>query len=151
MRALIQRVDQASVTVAGEVVGQIGTGLLVLLGVSADDTGADAAVLAAKLTDLRVFGDDRGRFDRSLRDVGGAMLVVSQFTLFGEVKKGRRPSFTKAAPPDHAQPLVEEFALLVAADGFEVATGRFGAMMQVDLRNDGPFTLLVETLNGRLL
>ncbi len=151
MRALIQRVDQASVTVAGEVIGQIGTGLLVLLGVSADDTSADAAVLAAKLADLRVFGDDRGRFDRSLRDVGGAMLVVSQFTLFGEVKKGRRPSFTKAAPPDHAQPLVEEFASLVAADGFEVATGRFGAMMQVDLRNDGPFTLLVETLNGRLL
>lgn len=151
MRAVIQRVDHASVAVEGDITGRIGPGLLVLLGVSPDDTQDDALVLAAKLVDLRVFADDDGRFNRSLRDVGGAMLVVSQFTLFGDVRKGRRPSFTAAASPQHAEPLVDVFATSVAGDGFEVATGVFGAMMDVELLNSGPFTLLVETSKGRII
>ena len=151
MRALIQRVDHASVSVAGEVVGRVGMGLLVLVGVSRADTGADATALAAKLVGLRIFPDEPGRFNLSLRDVGGAMLVVSQFTLFADVRRGRRPSFTEAARPDHAERLVDEFAGAVESEGIDVACGRFGAMMEVDLRNNGPFTLMVETLDGRVV
>ena len=151
MRALIQRVDHASVAVAGELVGRVGNGLLALVGVSRADTSADVRALAAKVVGLRIFADDRGRFNLSLKDVGGAMLVVSQFTLFADVRRGRRPSFTDAARPDHAQRLVDEFVRAVESEGVEVACGRFGAMMEVDLRNNGPFTLMVETVNGRVV
>ena len=151
MRALIQRVDHASVTVDGDVVGRIGSGLLALVGVSRADTGADVRALAAKVVGLRIFPDEQGRFNLSLRDVGGAMLVVSQFTLFANVRRGRRPSFTEAARPDHAERLVDEFAGAVESEGVEVECGRFGAMMEVDLRNNGPFTLMVETVDGRVV
>ena len=151
MRALIQRVDHASVTVDGEMVGRVGHGLLALVGVGRSDTSADVKALAAKVVGLRIFPDDRGRFNVSLKDVGGAMLVVSQFTLFADVRRGRRPSFTGAARPDHAERLVDEFARAVESEGVEVACGRFGAMMEVDLRNNGPFTLMVETIDGRVV
>ncbi len=151
MRVLIQRVDHASVSVDGEVVGRIGKGMLALVGVGRGDTRADVHALAAKLVGLRIFPDQSGRSNLSLLDVGGAMLVVSQFTLFAEVRRGRRPGFTGAAPPEVAAPLVEEFVRSVAAHGVEVATGRFGAMMQVDLSNQGPFTLMVETAGGRIV
>ena len=151
MKALIQRVDHASVSVDGEVVGQIKAGLLVLLGAGRADTGADAEALARKVVGLRIFPDEDGRFNRSLVDVGGAMLVVSQFTLYADVRRGRRPSFTEAARPEQAEHLVEEFVEAVRALGVEVETGRFGAMMEVDLRNNGPFTLMVETTAGRVV
>ena len=151
MRALVQRVDHASVSIDGELVGRIGNGLLALVGVSRADTSADVRALAAKVVSLRIFPDDRGRFNVSLKDVGGAMLVVSQFTLFADVRRGRRPSFTEAARPDHAERLVDEFAAAVESEGVEVACGRFGAMMEVDLRNNGPFTLMVETKQGRVV
>lgn len=151
MRALIQRVDQASVSVGGEVVGTVGVGLLALVGVSRTDTQADVKALASKVVGLRIFPDESGRFNLSLKDVGGAMLVVSQFTLFADVRRGRRPSFTEAARPDLAERLVNEFVRAVESHGVEVASGRFGAMMEVDLRNNGPFTLMVETVNGRVV
>ena len=152
MKALIQRVDHASVSVDGEVVGQIKAGLLVLLGAGRADTGADAEALARKVVGLRIFPDEDGRFNRSLVDVGGAMLVVSQFTLYADVRRGRRPSFTEAARPEQAEQLVDEFVEAVRSQGVEeVATGRFGAMMEVDLRNNGPFTLMVETADGRVI
>lgn len=151
MRALIQRVDRASVSVDGEVIGRVGEGLLALVGAGRDDADADAEALAAKVVGLRIFPDGEGRFNLSLRDVGGAMLVVSQFTLFADVRRGRRPGFTQAARPEQAERLVDRFARMVEAEGVEVAEGRFGAMMQVDLRNNGPFTLMVETLDGRVV
>ena len=151
MRALIQRVDRASVSVDGEVIGRVGEGLLALVGAGRDDADADAEALAAKVVGLRIFPDGEGRFNLSLRDVGGAMLVVSQFTLFADVRRGRRPGFTQAARPEQAERLVDRFARAVEAEGVEVAEGRFGAMMQVDLRNNGPFTLMVETLDGRVV
>ncbi|MCY3580760.1 MAG: D-tyrosyl-tRNA(Tyr) deacylase [Acidimicrobiia bacterium] len=150
MKALIQRVDHASVTVEGEVIGQIGLGLLVLVGVGRADTEADVSALANKVVGLRVFPDEQGRFNLPLGEVGGAMLVVSQFTLYADVRRGRRPGFTEAAPPEQAEQLVDRFAQAVQDQGIEVATGRFGAMMEVDLRNNGPFTLMVETQNGRV-
>ena len=151
MRALIQRVDRASVSVDGEVIGRVGEGLLALVGAGRDDSDADAEALAAKAVGLRIFPDGEGRFNLSLRDVGGAMLVVSQFTLFADVRRGRRPGFTQAARPEQAERLVDRFARAVEAEGVEVAEGRFGAMMQVDLRNNGPFTLMVETQDGRVI
>ena len=151
MKALVQRVDHASVSVGGEVIGQIGEGLLALVGAGRSDTGADAAALARKVVGLRIFPDEDGRFNRSLIDVGGAMLVVSQFTLYSDVRRGRRPSFTEAARPEHASRLVDEFVEAVETLGVEVETGRFGAMMEVDLRNNGPFTLMVETADGRVV
>lgn len=151
MRVLIQRVDRASVSVDGEVIGRVGEGLLALVGAGRGDGGADAEALAAKVVGLRIFPDGEGRFNLSLRDVGGAMLVVSQFTLFADVRRGRRPGFTQAARPEQAERLVDRFARAVEAQGIEVAEGRFGAMMQVDLRNNGPFTLMVETLDGRVV
>ena len=151
MNALIQRVDHASVSVDGEVVGRIGVGLLVLVGAGRADTGADAMALARKVVGLRIFPDEDGRFNLSLIDVGGGMLVVSQFTLYADVRRGRRPSFTEAARPEQAEQLVEEFVEAVRALDVEVATGRFGAMMEVDLRNNGPFTLMVETAAGRVM
>jgi len=151
MKALIQRVDHASVSVDGEVVGRIGVGLLVLVGAGRADTGADAIALARKVVGLRIFPDEDGRFNLSLIDVGGGMLVVSQFTLYADVRRGRRPSFTEAARPEQAEQLVDEFVEAVRALDVEVATGRFGAMMEVDLRNNGPFTLMVETAAGRVI
>ncbi|MYB44811.1 MAG: D-tyrosyl-tRNA(Tyr) deacylase [Acidimicrobiia bacterium] len=151
MKALVQRVDHASVLVDGEVIGQIGEGLLALVGAGRSDTDADAVALARKVVGLRIFPDEDGRFNRSLIDVGGAVLVVSQFTLYADVRRGRRPSFTEAARPEQAEKLVDEFVEAVEALGVEVETGRFGAMMEVDLRNNGPFTLMVETAAGRVV
>jgi D-tyrosyl-tRNA(Tyr) deacylase len=145
MRAVIQRVSEASVTVAGEVVGQIGRGLLVLLGVGRGDGPTEAAFLAEKIAGMRIFPDDEGRFNRSALDIGGAALVVSQFTLYGDTRRGRRPSFSDAAPPEAAAPLVEEFAAALRRHGIVVATGSFGAYMQVALVNDGPVTLILDS------
>ncbi len=144
MRALVQRVTQASVAVGGEVVGAIGPGLCVLVGVTHTDTPAVAAKLAAKVWNLRVFDDDSGAMNLSLADAGGAALVVSQFTLYGDTRRGRRPGWSAAAPPEQAEHLVADFAGALRAAGCEVATGRFRAEMLVSLVNDGPVTLLLE-------
>ncbi len=145
MRAVIQRVSEASVTVDDTVIGQIGHGLLVLLGAGAADDTADADVLAAKIANLRVFSDADGRFNRSLLDVGGAALVVSQFTLYADTRRGRRPSFSEAAAPEVAAPLIDAFAAALRRLSVEVATGAFGAHMHVALVNDGPVTILLDT------
>ena len=146
MRAVIQRVSRASVTVDGEVTGEIGCGLLVLLGVGPDDAETDGAWLAAKIAGLRIFPDADGKMNLSVCDIGGGVLVVSQFTLYGDCRKGRRPSFVGAAPPALARPLYERFCEQVAAEGVDrVARGVFGAMMDVALVNDGPVTLVIES------
>jgi len=145
MRAVLQRVSRARVVVADETVGAIDRGLLVLLGVAPADTPADAAWLADKTVGLRIFADDEGKMNRSVADVGGGVLVVSQFTLYGDASKGRRPSFVAAAPPEVAVPLYEAFVEAVRALGVPVATGRFGAMMDVELVNDGPVTLILDS------
>ena len=144
MRAVVQRVSRARVVVGDEVVGEVGRGLLVLLGVAPDDAEADARWLADKVVNLRIFPDDTDKMNRSVADAGGGVLVVSQFTLYGDCKKGRRPSFIGAAGPEIAVALYEAFANAVRALGVPVATGRFGAMMHVELVNDGPVTLLLE-------
>jgi D-aminoacyl-tRNA deacylase len=144
MRAVVQRVSRASVTVAGELTGAIEHGLLVLLGVASSDTAAQAQWLADKIVGLRIFNDEDGKMNRGLLDVGGSVLVVSQFTLYGDCSKGRRPSFINAAPPEIAVPLYEAFVNAIRAHGVTTATGRFGAMMQVELVNDGPVTLLID-------
>jgi D-tyrosyl-tRNA(Tyr) deacylase len=144
MRAVVQRVTEAGVTVDGAVVGAIGAGLCVLVGVTHDDTRAQAAKLAAKVHHLRVFDDDDGVMNRSLADTGGAALVVSQFTLYGDTSRGRRPSWVAAARPEHAEPLVAAVVDELRALGAEVATGRFRADMRVALVNDGPVTVIVE-------
>jgi D-aminoacyl-tRNA deacylase len=145
MRACVQRVRQASVTVDGQIVGQIGHGLLVLLGVTHDDTPRDADFLAQKTSDLRIFEDEAGKMNRSLLDIGGQMLVVSQFTLYGDCRKGKRPSFTAAAEPGWAESLYTHFVAAVQRLGVPTATGIFRAHMDVALINDGPVTLLLET------
>ena len=145
MRALLQRTTGARVRVDGEVVGEIGPGLVVLLGVGPDDTEAVADDLARKAAELRIFRDDEGRTNRSLLDVGGAALVVSQFTLFADTRRGRRPGFTGAASPGLAASLVERFAAALGGLGITVARGRFGAEMAVELVNDGPFTIWLDT------
>lgn len=145
MRACIQRVSEADVTVAGEVTGRIGRGMLVLMGVGTADGATEVEWLAEKLVNLRIFEDDQGKMNRSLVDVGGAMLVVSQFTLFGDARKGRRPSFTEAAPPELAERLYDDFVARVRAFGIDVATGVFRAHMDVRLVNDGPVTLWLDT------
>ena len=145
MRAVVQRVSRARVTVGAETTGEIGPGLLVLLGVSVDDTPERARWLADKVVGLRLFNDADGKMNRSLLDVGGSALVVSQFTLYGDCRKGRRPSFIAAAGPELAVPLYEAFVDAVRAQGVPTATGRFGAMMQVELVNDGPVTLIVDS------
>ena len=144
MRVVVQRVSRASVTIDGEVVGAIGPGLLVLLGVTHTDTPAQARWLAEKIVGLRIFNDAEDKMNLGLTDVGGSVLVVSQFTLYGDAAKGRRPSFIAAARPEQAIPLYEEFVNGIKALGVPVATGRFGAMMQVELVNDGPVTLILE-------
>jgi D-aminoacyl-tRNA deacylase len=144
MKAVLQRVSRASVSVEGEIVGAIGPGLCVLLGVSRSDGAEEASRLAGKIARLRVFEDESGRFNRSLLDVGGDALVVSQFTLLGDTAKGNRPSFTDAAPTDQAEPLYEAFCDELRGLGVPVATGRFGARMAVELVNDGPVTIIFE-------
>ena len=144
MRVVVQRVSEASVTVEGEVVGAIGPGLLALVGVREGDTQVEADWLAAKLAQLRIFADPEGRFNLSVLDVGGAALVVSQFTLYGDARKGRRPDFIRAARPEVAEPLVAYLAERLRAAGVPTATGRFGAHMAVRLTNDGPVTLILE-------
>ena len=144
MRCVVQRVNEASVTVDGEVVGAVSRGLLVLVGIAAGDSDADLQWMADKVVRLRIFPDEDGRFDRSLLDVGGALLSVSQFTLLADTRKGTRPSFTRAAAPDVARAAWERFNELVAAHGVQVETGRFGASMQVALVNDGPVTIELE-------
>ena len=143
MRAVIQRVSTAQVTVHGEVVGQIGRGLLVLLGVTAAE--AEAALLARKIAGLRVFEDDGGKMNLALADVGGAVLAVSQFTLYADVRKGRRPSFIAAARPEQAEPLYQRFCSLLRSEGVPVQQGVFQAEMQVSLINDGPVTIWMDT------
>lgn len=145
MRACIQRVSEAEVTVGGQVTGRIARGFLVLLGVGPDDGEAELNWLADKIVGLRVFDDDDGKMNRALADVGGAMLVVSQFTLFGDCRKGRRPSFIGAAPPEKAEQLYLDFVARVRGAGIEVATGRFREHMRVSLVNDGPVTLWIDT------
>jgi D-tyrosyl-tRNA(Tyr) deacylase len=145
MRAVIQRVTEARVEVAGEVVGAIGTGLLVLLGVAQGDAAADAAYLAEKTAGLRIFEDGDGKMNLALADVDGAVLAVSQFTLLGDCRKGRRPGFTAAAPPELADLLYNEYVATLRAQGLTVATGVFRAEMQVHLVNDGPVTLLLDS------
>jgi D-tyrosyl-tRNA(Tyr) deacylase len=145
MRAVIQRVSSASVTVDGATVGQIGPGLLVLLGVAKGDTEQDAVMLARKIAELRVFQDEAGKMNLSVKDTGGALLVVSQFTLCGDTRKGRRPSFDLAAPPADARRLYEKFVEAARAEGLPVETGVFQAMMSVSLVNEGPVTFLVES------
>ena len=144
MRAVCQRVSEARVRVAGTVVAEIGTGLCILLGVAQGDTAADAARLAAKIARLRIFPDDQARFDRSVVDVGGSALVVSQFTLLADTTKGNRPSFTDAAPPEEAEPLYERFCEALRELGVPVQTGVFGARMEVSLVNDGPVTIILD-------
>jgi D-tyrosyl-tRNA(Tyr) deacylase len=148
MRAVVQRTNKASVVVDGEVVGEIGRGLCVFLGVTHDDSDADARAMAGKLVGLRIFGDDEGVMNRSVVDVGGSVLVVSQFTLYGSAVRGRRPSFTAAARPDHARPLVDLAMSEIRRAGPQVAGGRFGAHMKVELTNDGPVTIVLETVHG---
>jgi D-aminoacyl-tRNA deacylase len=145
MRAVIQRVTEASVEVSDEVVGEIGAGFLVLLGVARDDANADADYLAEKIVNLRVFDDDEGKMNRSLLETGGAMLVVSQFTLYGDVRRGRRPSYSDAAEPEKANRLYEYFVERVRSLGVKVETGVFQAMMKVSLQNDGPVTILIDS------
>ncbi|QDT00553.1 D-aminoacyl-tRNA deacylase [Adhaeretor mobilis] len=145
MRTCIQRVSRASVTVAGEVTGQIQRGLLVLLGVAPEDGEKEVRWLVDKITGLRVFPDEEGKMNLSLGDIGGALLVVSQFTLLGNCQKGRRPSFIGAAPPELAEQLYERFVSIAREQGTPTETGRFRADMQVELVNDGPVTLIIET------
>lgn len=145
MRALVQRAAAGSVDVAGERIGEIGKGLVILLGVTHSDTEKDAAFLAEKCMNLRIFEDDAGKMNRSLLNVGGEALIISQFTLYGDASHGRRPSFTEAARPEVAIPLYEKFVELCRGYGVRVATGRFGAEMLVSIRNDGPVTILAES------
>jgi D-aminoacyl-tRNA deacylase len=144
MRAVVQRVSAARVLVADEVVAEIDRGLCVLLGVAREDGAEDADRLAGRIARLRIFENDEGRFDRSLLDVGGEAVVVSQFTLIADTAKGNRPSFTGAAPPEQAEPLYERFCAALRELGVDVATGRFGSRMAVELVNDGPVTIVLE-------
>jgi D-aminoacyl-tRNA deacylase len=145
MRAVVQRVSSARVEVDGQVTGEIGRGLLVLLGVGQGDTECEAAWLAEKIAGLRIFEDEAGKMNLSVQDIGGAVLIVSQFTLFGDCRRGRRPSFTEAAPPEAADRLYQDFCTRLRAAGIPVATGLFQAHMDVHLVNDGPVTIWLDT------
>ena len=145
MRAVLTRVKHASVTIDGKIHGQIGEGFLILLGVTHEDTEAQAVKLAEKLTSLRIFEDENGKMNRGLDEVKGELLIISQFTLYGNCKKGRRPEFLAAARPEVAIPLYEKFVQVCRDKGFHTETGEFGADMQVDSLNDGPLTLVVDT------
>jgi D-aminoacyl-tRNA deacylase len=145
MRAVVQRVSRAKVTINDRISGEIGLGLLVLLGVGREDTENDATYLAEKIVGLRIFEDSDGKMNRSVQDVGGSVLAVSQFTLYGDVRRGKRPSFDAAAPPDHARRLYEFFFTRIRAAGLRCETGRFQEMMQVELVNEGPVTILMDS------
>jgi D-tyrosyl-tRNA(Tyr) deacylase len=145
MKALLQRVTRASVSVGGEVVGRIGPGLVVLVGIAEGDTAEDARYLARRTVSLRIFADENGKFNLSAQDINGELLVISQFTLIADARKGRRPSFVAAAPPDKAEPLFNEFVEETRGSGLKVATGRFQQYMQVEIHNDGPVTVLLES------
>jgi len=144
MRIILQRVATASVDVEGNQIASIDRGLLLLVGIGSDDAGVDLAKIAKKIIDLRIFEDDDGRMNLSVRDIGGAILAVSQFTLYADISKGRRPSFVHAAPPELAEPLFDAFVHALQAEKVEVQTGQFGAKMAVRLENDGPVTLTLE-------
>jgi D-aminoacyl-tRNA deacylase len=148
MRAVVQRVSRAKVTVEEWTSGEIGLGLLVLLGVGHGDTEADASYLAEKVAGLRIFEDEDGKMNRSVLEAGGSVLAVSQFTLYGDVRRGKRPSFDAAAPPDQARRLYEFFVQRIQAAGLRCETGRFQEMMQVELVNDGPVTILLDSAKG---
>jgi D-aminoacyl-tRNA deacylase len=150
MRAVIQRVSRASVTVEGRTVGLIGSGLLVLLGIGHADGTQEAVALVDKMLGLRIFPDEERRMNLAVTDVGGSVLVVSQFTLLADIRKGRRPSFTDAADPERASALVDEVVAMVSARGVPVATGEFGAMMDVELVNAGPVTIVVDVADGKV-
>ncbi len=145
MRAVVQRVARAAVRVQDETVGEIGPGMVVLVAVARDDGPDDARALADKVAHLRIFDDEAGRLNRSVLDIGGSALVVSQFTLYGDASRGRRPSFMRAAPPETAEPLQERFVEALREFGLPVATGRFRTTMVVEIHNDGPVTLLIDT------
>ncbi|MHB0858836.1 MAG: D-aminoacyl-tRNA deacylase [Anaerolineae bacterium] len=146
MRAIVQRVTHGAVTVQGHVIGQIGQGLVILIGIKDGDSEEEARWLARKVAGLRIFEDGDGKMNRSLNEIDGAALVISQFTLYGDARRGRRPSFTEAAPPEVAAPLVERFATLLQQEGvLEVAQGRFQAHMLVEIHNDGPVTIFLDT------
>ncbi len=147
MRVIIQRVKSSRVTVNGQVIGQIGRGLNLLVGIASDDTIAELEWMARKCLELRLFPDaatENSRFDKSVQDIGGALLVVSQFTLYGDCRKGRRPSFDRAAAPAQAELLYQQFVELLKPSGLQIETGKFGAMMQVEIENDGPVTMILE-------
>jgi D-tyrosyl-tRNA(Tyr) deacylase len=145
MRAVVQRVSRSQVSANGEITGQIDLGLLVLLGVGRDDTEADATYLAEKVCGLRVFDDDQGKMNRSAQEVGGSVLAISQFTLYGDVRRGRRPSFDAAAPPEKARQLYDFFVEQIRNAGLRCETGRFQEMMKVELVNEGPVTILLDS------
>ncbi|AKP47935.1 MULTISPECIES: D-aminoacyl-tRNA deacylase [Bacillus] len=145
MRVVLQRSKEASVEVDGKTVGQISSGFVLLVGITHEDTEEDAAYLAEKIAGLRVFEDDKGKMNLSILDVNGEILSISQFTLYGDTRKGRRPNFMNAAKPSHAEPLYDRFNELLREKGVHVETGRFGAMMDVKLVNDGPVTLILES------
>jgi D-tyrosyl-tRNA(Tyr) deacylase len=144
MKVLLQRVSHGRVTVNNKIVGQIGRGFVILVGITHSDTEAEADWLANKIAGIRLFEDDEGKMNLSLADVGGEILAVSQFTLYGDARKGRRPSFIDAARPEQAEPLFDYFVIQLRQHGFKVETGVFGAVMQVDIHNDGPVTLMLE-------
>jgi D-tyrosyl-tRNA(Tyr) deacylase len=144
MRIVVQKVTKASVSVDGKVVGHIGPGLVVLLGVARDDGEKQARFLASKVANLRIFADQQSKFNLSALEVGAEALVVSQFTLYGDARKGRRPSFSKAAPPEIAEPLVEAFVAFLEEEGLHIETGIFGGMMLVEIHNDGPVTIILD-------
>jgi D-tyrosyl-tRNA(Tyr) deacylase len=148
MRAVVQRVSRAQVAVNGEITGEIGLGVLVLLGVGWEDAEADASYLAEKICGLRIFEDDQGKMNRSVQDVGGSVLAVSQFTLYGDVRRGKRPSFDAAAAPEKARQLYEFFVEQIRAAGLRCETGRFQEMMRVELVNEGPVTILLDSGKG---
>lgn len=145
MKALLQRVTKAGVTVGSEVVGEIGKGLVVLVGVASGDTEKDVQFLAQKVVNLRIFADEAGKFNRSVLDIDGELLLISQFTLLADTRKGRRPNFIEAAPPDQAEELFEKFVHEARATGLKVETGRFQQYMQVEIHNDGPVTILLDS------
>lgn len=145
MRAVLQRVKNASVSVDGEVIGSIGEGILIFLGVADSDTEADMKYIADKMINLRIFGDDKGKMNFSVSDIGGELLIVSQFTLYGDCRKGRRPDFTSAGKPDFARSMYENFIEYCKASGLKTEHGSFGADMQVELINDGPVTIMLDS------
>ncbi|UCG10747.1 MAG: D-tyrosyl-tRNA(Tyr) deacylase [Dehalococcoidia bacterium] len=150
MKALLQRVTGASVSIGGDVVGKIGPGLVVLVGVASGDTGSEAQYLAQRTVNLRIFTDEEGKFNLSVLDIKGELLVVSQFTLLADTRKGRRPSFVEAAPPAQAEELIEKFITEARASGLKVETGQFQQYMQVEIHNDGPVTIMLDSQDKRL-